>query len=65
MLAGEGPFEDLYTELFATPLTAALEATAGDKTDVFLLIDALDELHEGANRTQLLKLVGQRLPGGL
>ena len=62
MLAGEGPFEDLYTELFATPLTAALEATAGDKTDVFLLIDALDELHEGANRTQLLKLVGQRLP---
>jgi hypothetical protein len=30
--------------------------------DIFVLVDALDEMHEGASRQQLLSLIGQQMP---
>jgi tetratricopeptide (TPR) repeat protein len=60
-----GSLEDVFEALVAKPLRQALEAEGkggGSDRDLFILIDALDELQAGAHRAALLKLLGEKLP---
>ncbi|EGD81111.1 WD-40 repeat protein [Salpingoeca rosetta] len=59
----EGTVEDAFNVVLAEPLKAALGEDSGGKgSDVFILIDALDELRAGNSRAQFLRLVGKLLP---
>lgn len=60
-----GTVADAFHELFAKPLISALTTTSLNKhesDDVFILIDALDELQHGTSRQQLLRIFGKMLP---
>eukprot|EP01147_Barroeca_monosierra_P002089 gene2089-7999_t len=64
-----GNVEDAFSELLAKPLVKALKFSSSNKDtkhfpqgDVFILIDAPDELHAGRSRQQLLRLVGKLIP---
>lgn len=52
--------DQVFEALLAQPLTAALKQRR-DQPDIFLLIDAVDELHRDINRQQLLGLISQQL----
>jgi WD40 repeat protein len=57
LLSGEkGNFDDFFDAVLAKPLLAALK-TSPKTGDVFILLDALDELHPGPSRQQLLRLL--------
>ena len=57
----EGTLEEAFELLLAGPLREALKGAAADQGDIFILIDALDELRTGAQRAALLKLLGGKV----
>ena len=63
MLSGaKGSLAELFSLLLAEPLQTTLSKMPDQQGDIFVLVDALDELRAGVNRQELLKLMGEDMP---